>query len=195
MPIQARILLRPVYAARRVAYKVYELTHPHEPWISQKAVRWLESELRPSMVGLEWGSGRSTAWFAQRIERLTSIEHNPLWFERVRSQIGKLPNVDYRLVPLDHPEHEPTRPRYDPQPRYVAVVEAFPDVSLDLVVIDGHYRQACVAAVLPKIRPGGLLVIDNTNWLPEREWGVPSHFPLLHRSENVMTQTSIWQAR
>ena len=46
---------------------------------------------------------------------------------------------------------------YDPLLAYVAVVANCPDESLDFVVVDSHYRSACIAAVVPKIKPGGLL--------------------------------------
>jgi hypothetical protein len=102
-------------------------------------------------------------------------------------------NVDYRLLPLAHSQETPTHPVYDPLPRYVAAVAGLEDASLDFAVLDGHYRQACLRAALSKLKPGGMLLLDNSNWLSQSEWGVPSSWPLLHRSENVVTQTSIWQ--
>lgn len=183
----------PVYLARRLAYRAYELRHPDEPWIAQGAVRFCERVLDRSMRGLEWGSGRSTSWFGRRLGHLTSVEHNRAWYEQVSGRLRDLKNVDYRFVPLDHPESDPTPASYPVVPRYVAVAHEFDDGALDLVVIDGHYRQACVLAALPKLKSGGLLLVDNTNRMPDAEWGVPSAFRLVHRSENVMTETSIWQ--
>ena len=81
-------------------------------------------------------------------------------------------------MPLDHPPAEPTRPVYEPLPRYVAVFNEFEDGSLDFVVVDGHYRQACILAALPKLKVGGLLMLDNSNWLSDREWGIPVSWPL-----------------
>ncbi|HWL86986.1 MAG TPA: class I SAM-dependent methyltransferase, partial [Polyangiaceae bacterium] len=193
-PLRLLELLRqPRYLARRIAYKAYELRHPDEPWIAQGAVRFCDGWLTRDMRGLEWGSGRSTAWFARRLGHLASVEHSQEWHARVRENLKEFRNIDYRWVPLDHPVSEPTRPHYDLMPRYVAVADEFDDESLDLVVIDGHYRQACVLAALPKLRAGGLLLIDNTNRLPLAEWGVPSTYTIRHQSENVMTQTTIWQ--
>ena len=187
------LLRHPRYTARRVAYKLYEWRHPDEPWIAQGAVRFCEQNLDRSMSAIEMGSGRSTSWFAARVGRLTSVEHDARWYETVRSRIASSPNVSYRLVPLDHSLEEPTRPHYDPLPRYVAVFGEFPDSSLDFVVIDGHYRQACVLAGAPKLRSGGLLLVDNTDRLPLSEWCVPSSWPVVHQSENVMGQTTIWK--
>jgi predicted O-methyltransferase YrrM len=176
---------------RRLAYKAYELTHPDEPWFAQGAVRFLDHELHRDGKGLEWGSGRSTQWFASRLAHLTSIEFDREWYEKVLRQVADLANVDLRFIPLDHDPKIGTVPRYDPIPAYVAVIDDLP--PLDFVLVDGHYRQACVLAALPKIKPGGLLAIDNTNWLPEIEWGVSANWTLVHRSANVMTETSCWR--
>jgi predicted O-methyltransferase YrrM len=126
---------------------------------------------------------------------LTSVDHNEGWYQEVARRLATAGVTNTRLlhVPLDHAEHAPTVANYDPLPRYVAVAHGFADESLDLVLVDGHYRQACVAAALPKIRGSGLLVIDNSNWLPKPEWRVPPQWPVLHESENVRSQTTIWQ--
>ena len=46
---------------------------------------------------------------------------------------------------------------------------------------------------IPKLKVGGLLLLDNSNWLSDGEWGIPASWRLLHRSSNVMTVTSIWE--
>jgi SAM-dependent methyltransferase len=185
----------PTTALRRVGYKFYELTHPDEPWMAQGAIRFCEASLTRDMAGFEWGSGRSTAWFAQRLGSLTSIEHEPGWFKVVQEKLKRssIRNVTYRYVPLNHPPHEPHRPIYDPIPDYVAAIEEFQDGTLDFAAVDGHYRNACIAAALRKLKPGGLLLVDNTNWLSLSEWGVPPDWKLVHQSSNVMTETTIWR--
>ena len=189
----AYLASHPVYALRRLAYRAYELTHRGEPWLAQGAIKFCDRRLDRRMVAVETGSGRSSAWFAKRVGRLTSVEHDAGWYERVGVALRQLPNVDYRLIALDHPAEEPTRPVYDRVPRYVAVFDEFADGGLDFVIVDGHYRQACVRAAVPKLKVGGLLLIDNSNWLSDAEWGVPPSWRLVHRSSNVMTTTSLWE--
>lgn len=184
---------RPLDLLRLMAYKVYELSHPGEPWITPGSVRFCEQVLTKQMIGLEWGSGRSTRWFGKRLKRLVSIEHDPSWFSRVSKELGSESQIDLRLIPLDHDLKEPTLAVYPETPRYVRVVEEFADKSLDFVVIDGHYRQACVLAVLSKVKPGGFLLIDNTNWMKLEEWGVPQDWTVVHQSRNFMTETTIWR--
>lgn len=180
---------------RRIWYFVYERRHLTEPFLAPGAIRFLDSALPRDGIGLEWGSGRSTQWFAKRLRRVVAVEHDRDWYEQLSQQFKQMgiDNVDYRLVPLDHAPEEPTRPIYDPVPRYVALADEFPDESFDFIEIDGHYRQACVIPALSKLKPGGLLLVDDTNWLPLADWGVPPAWPIVHQSVKINTVTSIWQ--
>jgi hypothetical protein len=56
----------PTTALRRVGSKLYELTHPDEPWMAQGAIHFCEASLTPEMAGFQWGSGQSTARFAHK---------------------------------------------------------------------------------------------------------------------------------
>jgi hypothetical protein len=185
-----RYLRRPGYVRDRF----YELTHPNEPWISPDAVRFCATHLSYTEIGLEWGSGCSTRWYAKRLKTLLSIESDPHWHAKVNRTIRRLPNVECRFIPLEHPLDEPTKPDYDPLPEYVAVAKQFLDDSLDFVVVDGHYRQACVKQALPKLKPGGLLLVDDFGFVPSlQEWGVPCSWPVVHKSSNSYKDTIIWR--
>ncbi len=188
-------LVHPMRLGRRLWHYAYEKAHPEEPFLAPGAVRFLDGALPRAGTGLEWGSGRSTRWFARRLARVVSVEYDPAWFAAVSRQLEEsaLTNVDYRLIALEHPLDEPTRPLYDPMPRYVSFVDEFPDGSFDFIEVDGHYRQACVAVGKAKLKPGGLLLVDDTNWLPLAAWGVPETWRLVHQSVKINTVTSIWQ--
>lgn len=188
-------LLNPVYIAGRIRHAIYERQHPDHPWISPGSIQWLDTHLRKDMQGFEWGSGRSTAWFARRLAGITSIESDEEWHGTVSEKLRAscLENVTLRFIPLEHEFRERYSPYYPELPAYVRAIETFPDQSLDFVVVDGHYRQPCIWAALPKIKPGGYLLLDNSNWLLREYWPVPLSWPLVHESRNVLTQTSIWQ--
>jgi hypothetical protein len=50
------------------------------------------------------------------------------------------------------------------QAGYVRVLDEFADRSLDFI-----YRNYCAVGAVAKVKPGGLLVVDNVNWfLPSR---------------------------
>jgi Methyltransferase domain len=180
----------------RVRYFVWERMNMDKPWLCPSSVRFCDLNLTATMIGLEFGSGRSTVWFGQRLGRLVSVEHHSGWHARVRDRLESqnLINVDYRLIPLDHPELEPERAEYARVPSYVAVTDVFPDESLDLVVVDGHYRTHCIRRCLGKLRPAGLLLVDDTNLWPTREKiPVPADWPVADLGSNGIKQTCIWR--
>jgi hypothetical protein len=189
----AKYIHRPVFLVRRIAYEFYQFRHSEEPWISQGAVRFCDIALKSTDTALEWGSGRSTKWFAIRVGKLLSVEFDSAWYQKVSADLASFPNAQCRFVPLEHTPDEGTTAHYARIPAYVAVADEFADESLDFVVVDGHYRQACILRVLPKLKPQGMLLVDNTDWLPLADWGVPLSWPILHQSSNVLTQTTIWQ--
>ena len=111
------------------------------------------------------GSGRSTLWFAARVAKLTSVEFNPEWVERVGGRLErKAPSarVDQRLVSI------PVRHDFsaDHIARYLAPIAEFPDLHFDFILVDGLFRRDCLRAAPPKLRPGGILIVDNAD-LPE----------------------------
>ena len=188
-------LKNPIRAVRLAARKLHELRHPDEPWLADGAIAYCDQHLTRDHAGLEWGSGKSTAWFGRRLGRLTSIEHDPAWQAIVHARLVAegLAHVDHRHIPLDHAEDEPSREEYEVTPAYVAVANDFPDESLDLAIVDGHYRQACIRAVLRKLKRGGLLLVDNTDWMPLEHWGVPRDWPVVHQSRSARSETTLWR--
>jgi predicted O-methyltransferase YrrM len=186
-------LINPFYVVGRLHLALWESRNPGLPWMSQGAIYFLEGFLRKSDVGIEFGSGRSTAWFGRHTRRLISIEHNKQWFEIVQKQLrdGGLTNVEYHHIPLDHPETE-WQKIYDPLPRYVDVVNKYQDGYFDFVIVDGHYREPCVQFSIPKLKTGGILILDNSDWLTLEQWGIPDYLRILHRSKNVRSETTVF---
>jgi hypothetical protein len=64
-----------------------EARNPENPWLTKQAVHFLSQTLRADDVGIEFGSGRSTIWFARRLRHLISVENNPLWYAKVSDLI------------------------------------------------------------------------------------------------------------
>lgn len=181
----------PDLAARKVVDLMRRAAFPQEPWMSRAAVRFCGRALRSDHVALEWGCGRSTLWFGRRVARLTSVEDDAGWFTRISQQIveaGLSSRIDLRLASITTAQAAETP--------YVTVAAEFADGTLDFVVVDGALRDQCIQAALPKLRPGGLLLVDNSNWWKEdlSEWGVPADWPIVHQSANVLrSETTIWQ--
>ncbi len=128
--------------------------YPVRPWLCYNAVRYLERQVRPSWHVLEYGSGASTLWFAQRVAAVHSIEANQNWLAFVRQRLPpgseQTVTLEYRSGALERVEE-------------FARLTTHPDASLDCVLIDAHARDVCVPEAVRVIRPGGLIVLDNTD--------------------------------
>jgi predicted O-methyltransferase YrrM len=125
------------------------------PWIVPASIGWLRRRIRSDWSILELGSGRSTAWFARRAGRVVSLEDNEFWHGRTRERLEGtgLVNVDLRLRAVaDFPSE----------------VASLPDASFDLVVMDfleapEVTRIDCLHPARKKVRPGGYLLLDDSD--------------------------------
>jgi predicted O-methyltransferase YrrM len=118
------------------------------PWLTPGALWFLEQllKLQPRLRVLEFGCGGSTFWLAKQGANLVSIEHDKHWQTVVQERLDcEGLKAELRLLP---------RP-------YDGVCAQFPDQCLDLVLVDGRDRIRCVRAAMPKLRPGGVLMLDN----------------------------------
>lgn len=156
--------LTPRYIKNRLLVMLDEKLNPTHPWLTKDAVAFLDSMIKPDDVGVEFGSGRSTIWFANRMKHLTSIEKHAGWYEKVVRMLqdhGLSHKVDYH-----HCDDDAT---------YAAQANSLADNSIDFCLVDGAAREHCTLNMLPKMRSGGLLVIDNINWyLPNDRTSSPA---------------------
>lgn len=167
----------PRYVWNRVALMRFEKKNPDVPWLTAQAIYILSTWLKPDDAGLEWGSGRSTVWFAKRVRSLVSVEHDAAWGRHVPEMLrgsAVAGRVDYRVLGEDLDQGA--------RSAYVRVAAELENASLDFCLVDGVLRDHCAMACTEKLKPGGLLVIDNINWyLP--------HAPVSHApGSRTMTQ-------
>lgn len=123
------------------------------PWMVPAAVSYLAHVMRPDWNVFEFGSGSSTVWYAARSGRVTSVEHDPRWYDLVRQRLDErvTGNCDLRLVDLK---------------AFPKCMEGCEDDTFDLVIVDGSEegegdRLSCVASSAPKVKQGGYLVLDD----------------------------------
>jgi hypothetical protein len=141
----------PQYLYNRFKLVLYEITHPNYPWLTQQANAFLLNWLKKSNIGFEWGSGRSTIWFARRVKYLISVEHEPFWYERVKEKLTKY-NLNNCCLVLATSKKD-----------YIGAIDKFNNDSFDFVLVDGLYRDDCTLKAMDKVKAGGILIIDNIN--------------------------------
>ena len=174
--------LYPPILLRRLLQVGFERSNPSVPWLTSSAVLILDSWLKPTDVGWEWGSGRSTLWIANKISRLTSIEHHAAWHKEIEGRLRREnieKKVDYRLISCEIDEYGDVINH-----AYSDAILEIPDESLDFILVDGMMRKSCFRNAIRKVKKGGLLVLDNAErFLPDvflgrttsLKWGRKKH--------------------
>jgi hypothetical protein len=148
-----------------------QLLHPNDPWLTRDSIEYLERFLRKDMHGFEFGSGRSTKWFARRVMRLVSVEDDRTWYQRVKKNLAGS-NVDYRFAETTSGCME-----------YVNQLQSFPDETFDFIIIDGSCRDACIHAAATKVKRKGIVVLDNAD--EERDVSPLQEFACFSTSNGV----------
>lgn len=132
----------------------FEFNHRDSPWLTKHSIEIIEQHLNAKSTGFEWGSGRSTIWFAQRVKTIHSAEHDKHWFKNVSNEIARktLLNVTINMIPLN------VRQGGD-------YVHAFDTLipPPDFILVDGKLRDLCALRSLNLLKPGGMLIVDNIN--------------------------------
>lgn len=121
-------------------------------WITDKAKEWIENWLKPEFNGFEYGSGCSTRWLGEKVISLTSVEHREKWFNRTTKLLADNSIKNVKLI------YEPDREKYPTQ------IETHQNESLDFVFVDGQKRSECAILSWPKIKEGGVLILDNSDY-------------------------------
>jgi hypothetical protein len=108
------------------------------------AVAYLDTLLRPTDIVIEHGSGGSTLWLAERVMHVHSIEDKLPWYQSMSTRIPH--NVTLYL-------------RQD---------GSMPDCLPlgDVVIVDGEpvaSRAVWLTNIFQVIKPGGIVVLDNSN--------------------------------
>lgn len=168
------------------------------PWWPYRAVDAVQRALPPKASVLEFGGGGSTLWLHDLGATITCIEHDPDWLETLREAMPG----DVRLVLRESQtagsiESATWEGHFFDD--YVAAVRDIADKSLDLVIVDGRARVACGMAAAPKVRPGGQLLLDDSDrpvyaGLHEHlaDWTRTDYFGL-KIGGGLPCQTSVWR--
>jgi hypothetical protein len=162
--LAAHLLQHPGNVPRYVAHNLITRKPPVElelPWFSYGAIDFLKEYLRLEMRVFEFGSGGSTLFFAQCSRSVTAVEDNAHWCEIVATKLAArgIKNVDLRHVPVTF-----TTEKAFTKSDYLQMVR---QSVFDVIVVDGtewttNVRPICFQAAEERIRPGGIIVVDDS---------------------------------
>ena len=150
------------------------------PIINYNAIRIFKIIVKKKKISvLEFGSGRSTLWWQnQNITKITSVEHNKFWYEKIRNKIKLQDKVNLCYA---NNENE-----------YVSVGKT---EKYDLIIIDGWVRDKCSKYILENnIHDSSIIYLDDSDKdssiLKEFENSIDIRF-----AENLMRNHSVKNRR
>ena len=123
---------------------------PKQPWIAYSAIHSLNKFLKKEHRVLEYGSGMSTIWYAQKAGNVYSVEDYKPWYSKVNEILvnKNIQNVHYK---------------YAENPESYSSFMSDNDTGFDLIVVDGSYRSQCMMSAFFLIKPGGIIYLDNSD--------------------------------
>lgn len=141
-----------------------------KPWIAHFAFKRLESLIRPNMSVLEFGSGGSTLYLADKVASVYSIEHDPIWYAEIHKKLEKYSSVNHILVAGEQKDGSKEYKSVNGLfvegldfEKYAHAADQLPNQSVDLLIIDGRVRPQCLIQAKSKLKPGGILLFDNAD--------------------------------
>lgn len=120
------------------------------PWYTYPAFEYLNQLDYQDKDIFEYGAGNSSLFWAKKARSVISIESDKEWYISLKSQI----NSNQKLVLLEE-EQEYVNSIFKDQKKY------------DVIVIDGVHRLSCAEVAVQCLAPGGLIILDNSDWFPK----------------------------
>jgi hypothetical protein len=117
------------------------------PWFTYSSLEFLQSCDFSGKNVFEYGAGASTIYWENRGAIIHGVEHDLSWHENVSA---KIQDPSKLLMASNANE-------------YAAAITKF-ECQFDVVVIDGIWRNECLAACLGKLANGGMIILDNSDW-------------------------------
>jgi hypothetical protein len=213
--VNVKLLAERLYLRSKVPF--FMIRHPHEitrlprwfrerngstmtmrsPWWPYSGIEWMASALPRHARVFEYGGGGSTLWLEDRDAMVTVVEHDKEWYGQLAEILGSGTRLLFQppastgsITSVAAAGH------FDD---YVVAIDGERDGSLDLVIVDGRARVECVGRAMAKVKPGGLLLLDDTDrarYRPAVELlrGWERHvFAGLKAGQHHPAQTSVWR--
>lgn len=127
------------------------------PWYTFPCIDMLSQKTFSNRSVLEFGSGQSTLWWSKHAAKVTSLENDPSWYERVRKSLPA--NASVSLIADWFMRDDPIE-RSD---------------TFDVIIVDGLDRARGTELAIKHLAPDGALIIDNS----EGYWSLDGSYPII----------------
>jgi hypothetical protein len=123
------------------------------PWVTYSFIDFITSRLNKSQTVFEYGSGSSTLFYAQRVGKVVSVEHDESWYHKIAGT--KPQNAEMIFTKLERGGE------YSKKARLLGT-------KFDIIIVDGRDRVNCCIESIQALSPSGVIVLDDSE-RPEYE--------------------------
>ena len=117
------------------------------PWYTYPAIEYLSQFDYAEKSIFEFGCGYSSLFWARRAKKVISIEDNPKWFDKWRSEFQE-PNLEVKW-------------RDEGEGYYNAIFEE--GQKYDVIVVDGKRRADCARCAVQAMAENGVIILDDSD--------------------------------
>ena len=117
------------------------------PWVTYSFIDFIKTRLNKELTIFEYGSGNSTLFYAQRVKRVVSVEHDEAWYQKIVKE--KAANAEMIFTALEKGGEY--------SKKAVLVGEKF-----DVIIVDGRDRVNCCKNSIDALTANGVLVLDDS---------------------------------
>jgi hypothetical protein len=162
------------YKWKRSNTENYSPMNERKPWLTLEAISIIDRQINQGDKVFEYGGGGSTLYFIDKGANVVTVEHDEDWFNLIQKKISNNKNWDGILEKPQFSSaiNNPSNPdlyismdeNYNGRcfRNYASSIDRYPDSFFDFVVIDGRSRPSCIKHSFCKVKPGGYLLLDNT---------------------------------
>lgn len=118
------------------------------PWFTYSAIQFLDQLDLSEATVFEWGSGYSSLYFARRCRLVHSVDTSTQWHKEISSSKPRNLKLSLRDVSL-----------------FAETIEES-SIQYDIIVIDAERRLDCAALAVYRLKPGGIILLDNADNCP-----------------------------
>lgn len=117
------------------------------PWYTYPAIEYFQQVDVRGLRIFEYGSGHSSLFWSRKGAFVWSVEHDKAWFDRMQNMSASLQELLFSDTPTG----------------YASAIDQVGGV-FDIVIVDGAWRNQCLASALPRLTDTGVVILDNSDW-------------------------------
>ena len=117
------------------------------PWVTYSFIDFIKDRLHKELSIFEYGSGNSTLFYAKKVKRVVSVEHDEAWFNKIVKE--KASNAEMIFT------HLSSNGEYSQK-------AALLGEKFDVIIVDGRDRVNCCKNSVDALTANGVLVLDDS---------------------------------